>query len=155
MRPIRVFNPQIHEPALDCHIASDGGLSLDVTHNFRIFASKKKVALEIYLVKNIGTSLHQTAREGYANNVKTARGGQSTVNLGARAKHTLCLYDSHTPRLQAESESCCAILMFLTVCTLAALQEVRLRKVHIVGNFLGVFDFLKSTCFLRISIWAL
>ena len=38
----------------------------------------------------------------------------------------------------------------LTVCKLGALQKARLRKVHFSGNFLGVFDFLRSACSVRI-----
>ena len=35
-------------------------------------------------------------------------------------------------------------------CTLGALQKARLRKVHFSGDFMGVFDFLRSACSLRI-----
>ena len=38
-----------------------------------------------------------------------------------------------------------------TVCKLGALQKASLRKIHFSGDFLEVFDFLRSTCSLGIS----
>ena len=38
------------------------------------------------------------------------------------------------------------------MCKLGALEKARLRNVHFSGDFLGVFDFLRSACSLRIPL---